>query len=344
MFSSDTRRKLLTLSVILLIQGLAFAQVEKAVDPLEFFDKEKRWWRGGSESWFNFFGIPEAEVRSSIERWEQIGRDIEKSGSTRSAGYGGSGGVTHGTYVRWSERSGFVWLDVDDCAGGPMRIVRGRVEVVPTGVIFYPEIRLGVSEGHGGHSQHSKQSDRMDFLSVTWMRGTFLVPKDQIRDFSDYVAGLGEYNNRFPFMDESPFLEGREADSELEPKTFELPVYPAGYERYLKRPVRGSVISIGKAVRRVNEDSDTYDELVTPFKVRLESADNLKVGQFLHVVGEDQGYDEAFEVRAFKGNMATVANVRPVPKKNCVISAGDDCKAPDHVKLRTGLLLSSNGY
>jgi hypothetical protein len=344
MFSSDTRRKLLTLSSILLIQGLAFAQVEKGVDPLEFFDKEKRWWRGGSESWFNFFGIPEAEVRNSIEQWERIGRDIEKSGSTRSAGYGGIGGGTHGTYVRWSALSGFVWLDVDDCAGGPMRIVRGRAEVVPTGVIFYPEIRLGVSEGHEGHSQHSKQLDRMDFLSVTWMQGTFLVPKDRIRDFSDYAAGLGEYNNRFAFMNETPFLEGREDVSESEPKTFELPVYPAGYEQYLKRPVRGSVTSIGKAVRRVNEDSDTYDELVTPFKIRLESAANLKVGQFLRVVGAEQGYDEAFEVRGFKGNVATVQNVRSVPKRNCVISAGDDCKVWDHVKLRSGLLLSSNGY
>ena len=338
---ADSNRALLTFLATLLFAIPAFSQAEATVDPLAFFDKEKRWYRGASaESWFNFFGIPESDVRNSIEHWERIGRDIENA---RSGGYG-SGGATHGTYVRWSERSGFVWLDVDHCMGGPMRIVRGRAEVVPTGVILFPEIRLGHSEGHDGHGQHSNSSNRIDLLSITWMRGNFLVTKDRLRDFSDWTAGLGEYNDRSPFIDEYPFLASWDGESDSEPATYQLPVYPAGYERYIKRPVRGTVISIGKAQRRVNVDSEDSDELITPFKIRVESVDNLKVGMFLHVVREEPGFDESFEVRAFKGNVATVHNVRSVPKKSCVVSAANDCKEWDHVKLRPGLLLSSNRY
>jgi hypothetical protein len=322
------------------------AQGDGSVDPLAFFDKEKRWYRGNSESWFNFFDIPESDVRKSLEHWERIRHDLENLGSTKSGSFG-RGGATHGTIVLWSERSGFVWLEVDHCMGGPMRIVRGRAEVAPTGVILYPEIRLGSSgghEGHGGHGRHSKNPDRIELISITWMRSTYLVSRDQIPAFSDYAAGLGEYNSSYPFEDESPFLSSREDGSDSEPITFQPPVFPAGYERYMKRPVRGSIISIGKAVRHVNNDSDTSDDLVTPFKVRVESADNLKVGLFLHAVQEEPGFGESFEVRSFKGNVATVHNVRSIPKKKCVISAAEDCKVWDHVKLRPGLVLSSNRY
>ena len=225
-----------------------------------------------------------------------------------------------------------------------MRIVRGRAEVSPTGVNLFPEIRLGHSQGHGEHGAHSKLADRIDLISITWMRGTFLVTKDQLRNFSDWAAGLGEYNDRSPFIDEYPFLSSWEAESDSEGATFQLPVYPPGYERYIKRPVRGTVISIGKSQGRVNIDSDVSDELITPLKIKVESADNLKIGMFLHAVGEEPGFDESFEVRAFKGNVATVHNVRSVPKKSCVASAANDCNEWDHVKLRPGLLFSSNRY
>src|SRR5687767_3131052 len=93
-------RALLTLIATLVFAIPGVAQAGDTVDPLAFFDANKRWYRGDSaESWFNFFDIPESDVRKSLEHWERIGRDL---GDSRSGGYR-SGGATHGTYVRWSE-------------------------------------------------------------------------------------------------------------------------------------------------------------------------------------------------------------------------------------------------
>ena len=224
-----------------------------------------------------------------------------------------------------------------------MRILRGRVEVIPEGVAFIPEVALGRSMGHAQHTKHADKQGRMLLATVSWLGMTYLVPNESLSDFSNYAAGLGEYNGNFIYMFDAPFLSTMADESESVVSKPRSPVYPAGYETYLKRPIRGAVIAIGKGTRRVDQDSDTSDTLVTPLKIKLENTENLKAGLNLHAVGEEAGFTESFELRSYDGDVATVDHVRLIPKKNCVVSEYDDCSEPVHLRLRLGLVLSSNG-
>ena len=71
-------RKLFVLLALVLSWSLsAIAQDKPQIDPVAFFDENKRWYNGFTETWFQFFDIPEAEVRKSIVHWELIGRDLD---------------------------------------------------------------------------------------------------------------------------------------------------------------------------------------------------------------------------------------------------------------------------
>ena len=328
--------------IILASSVPAFSQQPSQIDPLALFDEKKVWHTGFTEAWFNFFGIPEGEIRKTIEHWENIGRDLTKATDSKSSGRYYSGGVTHGSFLRWSESNGFVWLDVDHCMGGPMRIRRGRVELVPEGILLIIEANLGNSGGHGGHGGHAVQSDRISFVSVAWNDSLFLVRKEDLDDFADYAAGLGEFNSEYYPYDDNPFFASGRSDSRA--KVVGLPIFPAGYEKYLKRPVRGSVTTVGKGVRRLDPDSDSSDYLVTQLKLVIEDTTNLSPGLKLRPGNVEEYFGETFEVKSFKGKVAVIEHVRSIPKKDCVVSSHTDCKDFDHIKLRKGLTLSSNGY
>src|SRR5215203_4724566 len=157
----------------------AFAQTP---DPLAFFDEHKRWYNGPGEPWFYFFDIAKADVRRSIEKWVEINRSLESAGRG-DGGHFWSGGFTHGTVVRWSKDKGYIWLDVDLCQGGPMRIVHGRVEKTPVGLTLIPELKLGV--GHSDHASHASHAERIEFVSVDWRGAKYLVRKNNVADFAD---------------------------------------------------------------------------------------------------------------------------------------------------------------
>ena len=321
----------------------AFSQESGKIDPLKFFDEHKRWYRGNTEAWFYFFDIPEAEVRKSIEHWEEIGKDLKNLDSSLTKGHYGIGGETHGSYLRWSQEKGFIWLHVDFCQGGPMRILRGRAEIVPEGVVLIPDIVLGSSGGHGGgHGENSNQPKQFRMVAIMWMDAVYLVQREQLADFADYSAGLGDYNRHSPYLGDNPFLT-MGIGGETNGATYSPPVYPRGLERYHKQPIRGSITSIAKSRRVLDPESDAFDRLVTPIKIRLERTTDLKSPIKLIAVAQDLDFDEEFELKSVQGNIATVEHSRPITKRNCVAITSGDCKDPDHLKLRVGMVLSSNG-
>lgn len=345
MFNIPRARLVFTLILysLTIIVSPALSQESRKIDPLKFFDEHKRWYTGSNaEPWFYFSDIPDTEVRKSIEHWEEIGKDIVDLDGSLTRGIYAGGGSTHGSFLRYSQKKGFIWLHVDFCQGGPIKILRGRVEIVPEGVVLKPEITLGGSSRHSGHGQHLEPK-QLQMVAIKWMNAVYLVQKEYIADFADYSAGLGDYNGNFPYMFDNPFLAMSIGDVEANTITYKPPVYPQGYEKYHKPPIRGAVISIGKGSRQVDIESESYDRLVTSIKIRLEKTAVFKSPIKLLVAGQEMGFIEEFELKSIRGNIATIEHSRLITKTNCVATTPESCKNPDHLMLNMGMVLSSNG-
>ena len=327
------KRLLFSTLIILLLANISSAQ-----DPLSVFDKDKRWFNGFTEAWFYFPGMTEGDVRESIEHWERIGEEW-KQPTNRFAGIFMSGGETHGDYFRWAPNNGFVWLNVNKCMGGPMQILRGRVEVISDGIVLTPEKSLGSSEGHGNHSTGAKS---ITLVKVDWLGTSFLVRPDDLKDFAEYSAGLGEFNGYLTLYEGSPFLlkmGGRDENESRETG----PVFPERYKQFAKFPVRGKVLQISKPRRVASDESDSVDDLVSSLVIELDGKTAAVKDLSLLAVGKDQSYAEKFVITGVRGNRATVRYRRWVTRKPCIVSANDDCKDPEHMTLRIGMVLSSNG-
>lgn len=336
-------KTILTFLITLLTAATVFNQIAPPTDPVTFFDERKVWYNGFTETWFRF-DFSDEEVRDSIVHWEQIGKDLSVSSSKDLSGFYLGGGETHGEYLRLSEKSGFVWLHVNKCLGGPVRILRGKVQMTVDGVILLTDVSLGSSSGHEEQIEHGKKDGQVKMFAVKWRGSTYLVRESSLKDFADYAAGLGEYNQVYQNLVDYRFLSMRGSDENSMEEASELPQFPSSYTHLVERPVRGEVISIGNGTRRKSQDSDVHDDHVTRLQVRLDSGANAGEGIYLFAVGEEQAWSEKFLLISIKKNIAVVEHIRPIPKRNCSVSSNPDCEESKHIKLKKGLILSSNTH
>lgn len=335
---------LLLFSLFLALTSFAFGQNAEKVDAVKYFDENKRWYNDYTEHWFRFFDIPEEEVRNSIIHWEKIGSELEDAKSER-AGTFFSGGETHGDYFRWSKKSGFVWLKVNKCAGGPMRIIRGRVIVNSDRIQLSPEHVSG-TENHG-HGGHQKSQEQINLLFVKWRGVPFLVPQNAISDFADFTAGLGDYNEHYLYSDifGNPFLQkfGSGENENLN----ELPVFPVGYEKFVKKPIKGKIISIGKSFRKPETDEfngENWENLITPVRINVGQAQGVLPNLRLYFTDIENSPFEEVRVRTVGVNSSVIEIKRHVRKKNCVVSENNDCENHEYEKIKAGLKVSTTGY
>ncbi|HEV3469229.1 MAG TPA: hypothetical protein VG148_07900 [Pyrinomonadaceae bacterium] len=217
-------------------------------------DKWGFWENGVSEAWWlSAKDFTEEDGAGVVARWNAAGR----AGASANAWAGDyfRGGSTHGTYVRWSPEGGFVIAHVNKCAAQAVGVVYGRAEFTPSLVRFVPEFSRGASRPHAhGDQHHAPPPAELRFVPVEWGGQRLLVPEDEMDDFGDFLAGLGRYNDWgvFLFLGYTEFLTqfsgpeggdggGGPAVSASRPKV------PAGYERFLKRPVEGAIIAVGRS-------------------------------------------------------------------------------------------------
>ena len=209
-------------------------------------DQWGAWENGITESWWlSSKTFTTQEAAEAIARWKLIGATEEHDDW---AGDYFSGGETHGTYVRWS-RNGFVIANVDKCQALVMGLTYGRVNVTPTLIQFIPEFKkASKSHAHGQTLTHEPAT--VSFVPVKWLDQLFLVPQDRIKDFSDYVAGLGDFNALLGSWGlEQAYFYSRYAGKNV--VSVGTPLLPREYEHFLKRPITGTVTAIeGRSVRR----------------------------------------------------------------------------------------------
>lgn len=335
--------KILFASFLLILAfQVSFGQEKPEVQPIDvvkYFDDSKRWYNNFTEHWFYFSDISETDVRNSIIHWEQIAKDFNNPSNDWSGTYG-DGGETHGDYLRWSKENGFVWLKVNKCQGGPMQIIRGKVAVDSSKLILYPEINLGRNH-HGNHKSHNKQPDKYDFLLVKWGNSSYLISPKNISSFADYTAGLGEYNNPFQWELGYGFLY--RFDKENSENTGELPIFPKGYEKFVKKPIKTEINNIGKGYRQHVKDSNDSDKFIIPIKLNVGKNQGVYRNLSLLFVGEEPSLFEEIRIKQVFQNFSVAHITRTIPKKNCQKTEFTDCEGIEYTQLKVGMKLSTTG-
>ncbi len=239
---------------------------------------QDRWENGISEPWWFEDSATKQDIAAVKARWETINQENAKQGNEPRSGDYATGSSVHGSYLRWSPTSGFVLLHVDKCAARVMGFSYGSVRITPTTLELIPERNMASTSSHGHRPSTSNK-----FLFVKW-RGVFYITREnQIGDFGDLVAGLGKFNDEGEWA--LPYYV--RLNSEQTGSIDELPIVPAGYERFIKRPIDLSITAVGRrTVRRLRVDYDAEPQYESRTAVTLDGgrAEGVKPGLKFWVV------------------------------------------------------------
>jgi hypothetical protein len=313
------------------------------------------WQNGVTESWWlNSKDFSLAEATGGVERWKAIGEEYA-AGRAAAGTWAGDyfrGGDTHGTYLRWSPRTGFVIAHVNKCAAQVTGLVYGRVEATPTLVQFFPELDKRPASGHGGHGEHrTPPAPRavIRYVPVEWRGERLLIAEDEMADFGDYVAGLGNYNGEVLMflLDYNYFFRGPDTDGVRDNAP---PVVPPGYEHFIKQPIEARVTAVGR--REFKRDytiegahtSRTFAHAsVTRLTINAGTERGVTNGMAFRVTRPDEG-DMVFVLRAGR-RTSTAIVVRDVDERGAetFYDNGEAGERP-HSKASRGWRLTTSPY
>lgn len=347
-------KSILTILIMLFAFQISFGQSVQSVevDAVKYFDENKRWFNEFTEHWFQFYDIPEEEIRNSIIQFEKISKDLKTTQSEWEGTYG-NGGDTHGNYLHWSEKNGFILLVVNKCNGGPTKIARGRVIKTDTSIQLIPEKVITSTFEHGSHSSRANDYKEREFLLVKWQAKNYVIESDSITNFADYTAGLNPETSGI--YDEGWYYS--KVFQESKGTANELPIFPAGYEKYVKKPFKATITSIGKSFRRnkkpVSDESDeylkddvkNYEDSVTEVKLDLGKSSNISPNIFLRFISENENDYSMRGITITKvfDKYAIGEYVTDVPKKTCQKSDFETCEAEERRPLKIGSKVSTTG-
>src|SRR5687767_6446176 len=311
-------------------------------------DGDGRWANGVTESWWFHEGFTNADAAGAAARWKSIG----DAGAEGWAGDYFRGGETHGVYMRWSPRAGFVIAHVDKCGASVMGLVYGRAEASGGMALFFPELDKHPARGHGGgHGGGHGAAPRtvIRFVPVEWRGRRLLIAEDEMGDFGDYLGGLGRYNGHdvHDLLGYDYFFSLRGG---YEPTAAELaapPVVPPGYERFLKRPITARVASVGRRVLKHdytleggNTSSWFERASLTHVTINAGTEQGVKDGMVFRVSSPDEG-DSVHVVRAGRRSSTAVV-VREVDERGR--ETYDDGESRGRAKVARGWRLTTSPF
>ena len=252
------------------------------------------------------------EVRELLERWDRIG--IEAQGLTNSSAgmYLKSG--YRGWLLRWAPHAGFVYvyhsegLDIIDFS-------YGRVEEMSSEIRFIPERDMRET------FRARKLKTPLSWVPAKSSHLKYMIPKDEMKSFGDYVAGLRDYNDfNGPCCEFDPFFVSQVG---FVPGVSEILV-PDEYQRFLKPPITGHIISIGKR-RIVKEywiDGISFGHLfqessLTPITINIGRIHGLRQNMLLRFAGEQFNLPSQFiQITSVRKQTAVALVIRSIDKLN----------------------------
>ncbi|HEX8459492.1 MAG TPA: hypothetical protein VF656_19525 [Pyrinomonadaceae bacterium] len=253
------------------------------------FDQYGRWINGFTEPWtIESDDYSREEIETAIKRWLRMndGADAEWPGRY------GTGGETHGTYLRWSPEAGYVMLSISTCEARVLSVDYGKVEASPGLVRFISERAAPKTSPAGSKHSHTRgRSPINTYLTIKWRGSRYLVPETGLAEFCDRAAGLGQYNNGLAEHAEDLSYSGFFGKSykERAQVSEETPIVPEGFERFVKSPVEASVAAVGaKRIKRLTlEDGSFIYDAVRTLYLDAGSLHGIKRGMTLRVVESD---------------------------------------------------------
>jgi len=241
----------------------------------------KRWDNGiGHSSWD--VGLEKREGEKMIQLWDSIGEDL-KTEQNKLAGTYVKGGYSAGYFFRWSINKGYVLIPYFD-QNLITNFSYGEATVVDNSeVIFIPERDLD-----GGRS--------IGKMPRKWTAiGSHFVPVEMLKDYGDYVAGFGEYNEfNGQCCEFAPNFLARRIDRQEE--KLDYPV-PPKYARFIKLPIKAEITLVGrkKTVKDWGYQGKLYGDwmeraVLIPVKISAGREHGVKRNMLFRLIGEPSFY------------------------------------------------------
>jgi hypothetical protein len=184
---------------------------------------------------------------------------------------------------RWMPNAGFVEISVYTCIPELRRLNYGSVTATPNYIITKSA------------STKAKEKDTK-FVRVKWGEQRYLIQENRISDFYSYLAG---YNNDGSDYIDEPYFWVHKDDVN---KPFAgMPIFPAGYERFVKKPIKATVTGIlrkeikaiefneNEVIRDDNGKVIPYYESHTYIKIDAGSSNGVKHGMGFNPLNSDSG-------------------------------------------------------
>ena len=242
------------------------------------------------------------EVRQLLERWDRIGAEAEGLIYQKS-GY-------RGWLLRWAPQAGFVYVFHSEGLS-IIDFSYGKVEVTSSEIRFIPE--RDMRESYRGN----KLNTPLTWVAAQSPRLKFMIPKDEIQNFGQYVAGLRDYNDfNGPCCEFDPFfVSTREVTSGVA-----AIVVPDEYQRFISRPITGRIVSVGKRriVKSYGLEGKLYSQSfekssLTPITIDVGRMHGLRKNMLLRFTGDQFNLpDQLIRVTSVGRQTASAVVIRSV--------------------------------
>ena len=212
------------------------------------------------------------EAEELKARWKNIGEEIKRADNVYAGTYEMSG--YRGYYLRLSPEGGFVYIyhseDIDI-----LSYSYGKIKIKGSEIIFLPEKEIEIIQP-------------LNTPQNWFLIKNALIPKEKLREFASYFAGLDKYNDfNGACCEFSPFLFKREGKRNPDAN------FPVEYKHFVRNPVKARITYVGQKKRttKYSFQGTLYGEwkpnaVLIPVKINAGIINGVKKNMLFRLIDE----------------------------------------------------------
>ena len=140
------------------------------------------------------------------------------------------------------------------------------------------------ASGTHNHGRHSFKSTRL--VPIKWRTDRYLVPEHQVPSFAEYLAGVGKFNGGGGGSELLDYYLNSTGDRVDLFTT--APVFPPGYEKFMRMPIVGTIASVGRSYVRLDHQNEWWNDLIVPVTIDVGRNEGVKLGMDFYLVGSQE--------------------------------------------------------